>query len=79
MCTQQAQTRKKRILLKIRFFEIQVLFLWVVKCALWVRAHKKFFVLKPKCIYLKIFRIIISLDTKLAIVQAINGVYTHIS
>jgi len=41
MCTHQAQTRKKWILLKFWFFEIQGLFLWVVKCALWVRAHKK--------------------------------------
>ena len=65
-------------LLKFRFFEFHSPYLWVKKCALWVRAHKNFFVSKLKCIYLKIFCIIISLDTTVAIVQAINRVCTHI-
>ena len=60
------------------FFEFHSPYLWVKKCALWVRAHKNFFVSKLKCIYLKIFCIIISLDTTVAIVQAINRVCTHI-
>ena len=59
-------------MLKYFFVEIRISFSRVVKCALWVRAHKNFFVSKPKCIYLKIFCIFISLDTELTIVKYIN-------
>ena len=75
----QGTQRENRIFDKIQiFFEIHTPYLWVIKCALWVRAQKKFFG-EAKCIYLKNFSIIISLDGILVTLKNFARGVTHIS
>ena len=75
----QGTQRENMIFDKIQiFFEIHTPYLWVLKCALWVRAQKKKFFDEAKYIYLKSFSIIISLDGILVTLKNFARGVTHI-